>query len=166
MHVGGPDGGWECNVRSVARFTVLVDPEAAAQSKMRKQLQQRRERKMECARLCSAAASRRACQGTVMSSIVTKTAASGRLAALTRGFASKATKGGATGAGPRKQGQQQGPDEANIGERRPEGFPKHVEVPEGGPTVSTPDYPSPLRNSIRDPEQAQDLHRNDWPRKN
>ena len=60
-----------------------------------------------------------------------QTAASGRLAALTRGFASKATKGGATGAGPRKQGQQQGPDEANIGERRPEGFPKHVEVPEG-----------------------------------
>ncbi len=79
MHVGGPDGEWECNVRSVARFTlgqsscgrlpstmhvlqVLVDPEAAAQSKMRKQLQQRRELKMECARLCSAAASRRACQ--------------------------------------------------------------------------------------------------------
>ena len=60
-----------------------------------------------------------------------QTAASGCLTAFSRGFASKATKGGATGAGPRKQGQQQGPDEANIGERRPEGFPKHVEVPEG-----------------------------------
>jgi hypothetical protein len=62
--------------------------------------------------------------------------------------------------------KKQQSDEERLEEfRRSQGFPAHVEVPEGGPKVSTPDYPDPLRHSLRDAD-ADDLTRNKWPRKN